>query len=321
MQLLREVTSAHASAYAQDLGGAGVSSSTYNQHIGFLRLLWKVLRSRIHGEGNPWETIRHRNLVMQSRRELTVDELRAVCEAAKGEMHLLFALGIYTGMRLGDCATLRWCEVDLHRRIIRRVPTKVARRKPQPITIPIHAVLGAMLKEAKPKDGGLYVLPGTAALYQKDSSTLVQHIQRHFEACGVRTHRSGTGFETVKGEDGQEQAKHTGKRAIVEVGFHSLRHTFVSLCREANAPLAVVEAIVGHATPAMTRHYTHISELAAGQAVAALPDIIGAAKPVLPASTDGGTVPKAKVQELVAKLTSKNAAQIKADLLALLAAP
>jgi hypothetical protein len=138
----------------------------------------------------------------------------------------------------------------------------------QPITIPIHAVLGAI--------------------------TLVRHIQRHFEACGVHTHRSGTGFETVKGEDGQEQAKHTGKRAIVEVGFHSLRHTFVSLCREANAPLAVVEAIVGHATPSMTRHYTHISELAAGQAVAALPDIIGAAKPVLPASTDGGTVPKGK---------------------------
>jgi hypothetical protein len=30
------------------------------------------------------------------------------------------------------------------------------------------------------------------------------------------------------------------------------------------APLAVVEFIVGHSNPAMTRHYTHVGELAAG---------------------------------------------------------
>ena len=33
----------------------------------------------------------------------------------------------------------------------------------------------------------------------------------------------------------------TGKRAVVEVGFHSLRHSFVSICRESDVPLAVVE--------------------------------------------------------------------------------
>ena len=57
----------------------------------------------------------------------------------------------------------------------------------------------------------------------------------------------------VTGEDGKPKEVHTGTRAVVEVGFHSLRHTFVSLCRAAGAPLSVVEAIVGHASPAMTR--------------------------------------------------------------------
>ena len=121
-----------------------------------------------------------------------------------------------------------------------------------------------------------YVLPGFAATYLHDKTAVTRQIQKHFATCGIPTLKPGTGPDT-------------GNRAVVEVGFHSLRHTFVSLCREANAPLAVVEAIVGHANPAMTRHYTHIGEAAATTAVAALPDITGTAKPALPAK--GGTTP------------------------------
>jgi hypothetical protein len=32
--------------------------------------------------------------------------------------------------------------------------------------------------------------------------------------------------------------------------------------------MVVVESIVGHSNPSMTRHYMHVGELAAGQAVA-----------------------------------------------------
>jgi len=81
--------------------------------------------------------------------------------------------------------------------------------------------------------------------------------QDHFSNCGLKVHKPGTGTDS--------------KRAVVEVGFHSLRHTFVSLCCESNAPLAVVESIVGHSHPARTRRYTHVGEIAAGLAVAALP--------------------------------------------------
>ena len=76
----------------------------------------------------------------------------------------------------------------------------------------------------------------------------------------------------------REKNVHTGRRAVVEVGFHSLRHSFVSRCRQANAPLSVVEAIVGHSSPAMTRHYTHVGELAAAVAVGALPRVMGAGR-------------------------------------------
>ena len=78
----------------------------------------------------------------------------------------------------------------------------------------------------------------------------------------------------------ETQSKKEGERAKVDVGFHSLRHTFVSLSANAGAPLAIVQAIVGHSNPAMTRHYFHEQESALTTAVAALPDVTGEANQV-----------------------------------------
>lgn len=106
----------------------------------------------------------------------------------------------------------------------------------------------------------------------------------------------------------------TGKRGLVEVSFHSLRHTFVSLCRENNAPLSVVEAIVGHSNPAMTRHYTHVSEASAGLTVSSLPNILSerseeSGEPVL---IDGEVI-----RRLAERLNTRNASEIKKELLRL----
>jgi hypothetical protein len=111
--------------------------------------------------------------------------------------------------------------------------------------------------------------------------------------------------------------KHTGKRGAVEVGFHSLRHSFVSLCRAANAPLSVVEAIVGHSNPAMTRHYTHTGDAAALAAVQSLPSVVGDAVPALPPAR---MVDAATVHAIAEKLTAKTWNEASAELLALVTA-
>lgn len=304
---LRDVTPAVAAEYAAHLRTERhLSPNSYNKHVRFLELLYRVLKGPARLSVNPWEGIQRKRVLSQSRRELTTEELKAVCGAAAGEMRTLFALGVYSGLRLGDCSTLRWAEVDLHRRIIRRIPNKVARRNPGPVVIPIHPVLAAMLSEARPKGRREYVLPETAVEYLRDNSSVSKRISDHFEACGVKTQRPGTG-------------KGTGKRAVVQVGFHSLRHTFVSLCRESDAPLAVVEAIVGHSSPAMTRHYTHVSELAAAAAVNSLPAVVG-----LPSAAGeqvslppAKLVDAAKVSALAEDLSGKNWRRIKTRLLRL----
>jgi integrase len=302
---LRDVTPKIAEEYAQQLVSRGLSANSFNKQVNFLALLFRVLhaKARMRRDGNPWQGIQRKRMIPNSRRELTTDELMRVCAAAEGEMRLLFAIGLYTGLRLGDCATLRWCEVDLRRGSIQRVPNKTARRKGTAVVVPVHASVRAMLQDIPGTGRGAYVLPGIAAGYLHDKGKITRRVQKHFNVCGIRTAKVGTG-------------PGTGKRAVVEVGFHSLRHTFVSLCREANAPLAVVEAIVGHASPAMTRHYTHIGEAAATSAVAALPDITGKAKPA-PSSGCIITVPAARLRDLADQLTSENAPETKGALLAL----
>jgi integrase len=299
---VREVTKEIAEEYAGSLNHGRFSPSTYNKHLNLLTLVFRVVKHKAKLTDNPWEEIQRKRLVTNSRRELTIDELRKVCQTATGELQTLLAIGIYSGLRLGDCATLRWGEVDLSRAMIRRIPNKTARRNPKPVIVPIHPILRDMLAATALDQRGEYVLPETAALYNHRTDMVTDMVQRHFKTCGITLHKPGTGTE--------------GIRAVIEVGFHSLRHSFVSLCRESNAPLAVVESIVGHSNPSMTRHYTHVGELAAGRAVALLPSVMDDAK------ADGSqTEPETillKTLKLAKSMTAANWKTKRAELIALL---
>jgi integrase len=298
---LRDLGKPIAEEYAAHLNHEALSAGTFNKHMNLVALVLRVLKDKARATANPWSEIQRKRLVPQSRRELTIDELRKICGRAKGELRVLLALGVYTGLRLGDCATLRWAEVDLRRKMIRRIPNKTARRNPKPVTIPIHPALEDMLTKAPTKERGEYVLTGIAEMYTRRVDLVTDLVQRHFHQCKIKTHKPGTGTE--------------GKRAVVEVGFHSLRHTFVSLCRDSNAPLAVVESIVGHSNPSMTRHYTHVGELAAGRAVAALPAVIGQDKPTHNGSETNSHKMLREAHRLAKSISSRNWNQKKSLLL------
>ncbi len=44
----------------------------------------------------------------------------------------------------------------------------------------------------------------------------------------------------------------------MDTSFHSLRHTAVSLLKDGGVPDAVVQALVGHESAAMSHRYTHV---------------------------------------------------------------
>ena len=275
------------------------SANTHNKYVTLLAYIWNVLEKEARITDNPWERIAKKSVTTHIRRELTVEELTRVCEGLQGEMRILFALGIYTGLRLGDCATMGWGKIDLVRGLLTTNPHKTDKTF---VRIPLHPTLAGMLSEIPEKKRRGFVLPETAEIYGRNASVLTNRIQKHFRTCGIQTggkparlyKKHGTyRFELQERDDKGRHivedtkltdleaaralfAKRFGssKRDRVDVGFHSLRHTFVSLSANAGVPLAVVQSIVGHSNPVMTRHYFHASDDALKGAVAAIPDVI-----------------------------------------------
>jgi integrase len=151
-----------------------------------------------------------------------------------------------------------WGSVDLVRRVIITIPRKTARTGRE-VEIPIHPVLFAILTETPSYRRKGRVLPETASTYARDGSAVSKQIQAIFERAGIETVKTAAGYS----------------RNVAVVGFHSLRHSFVSMMGNAGAPLALVQSIVGHQNPMMTAHYFHAKTDALSNAVNALPALMG----------------------------------------------
>ena len=57
------------------------------------------------------------------------------------------------------------------------------------------------------------------------------------------------------------------------ISFHSLRHTAVSLLKDAGIPQATVQELIGHESATMSALYTHVGREALEKAAAALPEL------------------------------------------------
>lgn len=268
-EYLRDVTPDMATEFVEHLKGKGLTGQRVNKYIVFLRALFHKLRKPARIVTNPFAEVEKQENAPQSKKPLTVDELKALIETAKGEMKTLFILGTLTGLRLGDAATLRWNECDLARGVIERVPNKRRRRNgrtPEPVKIGLERDLAEHLGTLE--RAGPYVMPGMAEMYRKNPPYLSKKIQALFHQCGIETNAPGTGGDT-------------GKRAVVVRGFHSLRHSFVTRHIEAGTAPLIIQKTVGHGSPIMVAHYAHITDDTA-KAAANLPSIIGEAEPKEP---------------------------------------
>lgn len=252
---LAEVTSECAAGFMSEIGKT-IASGTFNKYLQFFNCFYNAIiqAGKITG-GNPFSDIDRREHVYNSKRPLSVAEITTLLSNASGELKILIALGYFSGMRLGDCCTLKWNEIDLKRKIIERIPRKNIHRvrdwNAAAVKIGIAPYLYDMLMAIPDDKRQNYLLPDMAQKYlNRQESIITRNILRHFERCGIKIHRSDTGTGT-------------GKRAIVEAGFHSLRYSYISHNAEVGVPAAIVQRNAGHSNPAMTMHYTKISDAAA----------------------------------------------------------
>lgn len=269
-----DVTPETASQFREFLIDEDLSGNRVNKLI----LLCRVMFDLAGMEPNPFAGLRNRNHKPQGRRELTTAELQAVCQSAAGELRTLLAVGLYTGLRLGDSVTVQWSEFDAELSKLVREPSKTS-YKGEKLVLPVHPVLQAILAETPASRRKGDVMSELSSIYRDSRSRLVKRIQDHFRKCGIRLHRPDTGY--VLNEDGTikrtgknaNDKVHTGKRAVVEVGFHSLRHSFVSICARGGVPLHVVQALCGHSSPQIQQLYLHASNADASKAIDSLPSL------------------------------------------------
>lgn len=235
------------------------ANATCNMRMSYVREVFAYLLWEDGVKFNPWDIVKALPHDCERRRELTMDEIGRLIETAKSkgsEWALLFRLAAYTGMRLGECCTLEWKNIDMERDVIQIVQRKTRGRVGfRPVTIPLHRELKRHLLRIPCRMHCGLLLPELAGHYKDNPKFLNKTLNRIFDESGIER------AERVKGR----------MRKVCRATFHSLRHSFVSFAANAGAPLEVVRSIVGHDNVGMTRHYYHADEELLRKAVGAVP--------------------------------------------------
>lgn len=292
LRMLGDLTRVTAEDYATSLIDRNVAAATYNKHINILSLVCRTLADAAGLSDNPFGGITRRELAADraSKLYLTLADAAALLDALDqgtirctniAEWRLAFRFGLMAGLRLGDAVNVRWEDINLTERTLTIRPRKL-RRMGQRLVIPIIDPLFRALTDAragaqpKPPDqwrNSRYITPVLHKQYtrtkagrtvgdkgvQKMAGQIMRRALPHRHADAQR--------EYARLQREQDRTKDPGL-----LGFHSLRHTFVSFAAEAGIPRAVIQDIVGHGSPAMTDHYTHVDVVAMARHLATLPD-------------------------------------------------
>ena len=245
-----------------------VAPSTVNKGV-------KVVKSALNAavksrqlEFNPAAHIELIQTESAGRRPFTADEITNLLKAADSpelikkqktdgaEWRTMILTAFYTGLRLNDCATLTWRNVELHTNTLNVETEKTGRRQDIPLAEPLARHLSTLA-------GDNPDAPLCPKLFGKPKPSLSGQFYALMVKAGIveeRDHKS-----KGKGRD--------AKRETNTVSFHSLRYNTTSGMKNAGVSDSVAMDIVGHETASISRNYTKIDDTAKRAAVNKLPDI------------------------------------------------
>jgi integrase len=252
----------HITAFRNDLTQK-VAPGTANVDLKTIKRLFRAAKRDGYIDDDPAEfvdTIRRDNA--PGRRPLTISEIQATISVADPQWQSLIRFGLYTGQRLADIALLTWANVDLERNEIRFVTRKTGKR----IILPMAGALRSHILSLPASDdpeAALHPKAFETVKRQSRTGTLSNQFAALLADAGLRCR-----------VDHSSKGKGRGaRRSQGEISFHSLRHTAVSLLKDAGIPEAVVMEMVGHDSEQMSAHYTHFGREALERAAAALPEV------------------------------------------------
>jgi integrase len=225
----------------------GKSQTTANLALKILRSVFNSARRQGLITSNPAEAVETFAAEKESRDVFTNEQIRTLVKVAVGEWRTMILLGYYTGARLSDCANMAWSNINLKDSVLRYSPQKTSRgnTRKQQLEIPIMPELA----------DHLLLLPTSDNPAEKLCPTLSK------KATGGN-HGLSTSFQRIV-----EKAKiaidvgaeKSGKgRQFKRLGFHSLRHSFVSELANADVAAEIRQKISGHNSEEIHARYTHL---------------------------------------------------------------
>jgi integrase len=229
---------------------AGKAGRSVNQELTILSLIFgKAARSGVIAK-NPVPDVEKLLEEDTAREPFTLAEVKAILASAEDEeWRGLITLGLYTGARLGDLASLRWEQVNLVEGVLSLVPKKTKRikdstGKAKKLDIPLHdAAKELLLSMPSCDDGRAKLFPKLAASSISGRSGLSRQFSLIMKRAGVDAAPVGDG----KGKG----------RTLSTRSFHSLRHTFASLQANAGVSMETRMKLTGHSNEAVHAGYTH----------------------------------------------------------------
>lgn len=249
--------------------GGNLSNTTLNRYQSVCKAVFTFLLPDLGFsiEENPFFYIKPLKLEPSEREIFTEDELRLIFENPPPLQKAMFTIGICTGLRLGDVATLRWSDIEFDNPDTEDGPdffqkeiNRVTRKTKTLVHVPIETELAEFLKKQwKISRYNEYVLPDAAELYLQHQGVLNRRVLGYLHSLGIATQRS------IPGRKRKQSVK----------DFHSLRHCFCYYAGIRGVPLPIVQSIVGHLTQAMTKHYqSHADRAARLQGIALMRGLI-----------------------------------------------
>ena len=263
VQSLDEVTEGLALEYFAELEREGWAAVTRNNHLSSVRSTVQRVRVQAGLDRNVFDVVPRAGVTVVRKEPFTLKQVRKLFKKAAaydgrvpGFWPAAVALGYWTGMRLADVCCIEASAIDRERGLIRFVPEKTGRRKRRELAFPLVDEIAQHLPAVE--DGPLW--PEVAEAHGRRSRWISDEWNDLVEAIGLESSRPPA--------EGERR-----RRAVKVYGFHSLRHTFVTLALEAGVEIGAVQQAAGHGSVAMTEHYSH-SQVAGRQVTELLPSLV-----------------------------------------------
>jgi len=228
---LRDITTHSIEHFKSTLCAAALSPKSVNNQLAILR---RALVLAVEwGELEVVPRVRFLKTVQRPARTLALEDIDRLAAAASSEFWRAFIVVTgYTGARFNEVIALEWGDIDIE-------------RTPASITISRGAVRGHV---------------GATKTYGVRSVPLplkALHALRELPRLGPRVFDYGG--ELVPYNTARKELRRTAARAGLEpMGWHTLRHTYVTELARRGAPLHTVQRLAGHSTIQTTMRYAHV---------------------------------------------------------------